>query len=417
MSTKMKVCRIAVAILFTVAISYPFRIGAKTATAALRQDSALAPQAGVAKTGLVAGKGLKDRRILPPSAIRSKRPAPKVSPQATVIPPCVGSVLTGTGACVSDESQNQGLAENVAMPTNLGGTMVLSGEVDAYAFTAFANQQVTVDAFSGRIGSDMTAEIVLLASDGETVLGEAEEDEFGDDPFIQYTASSRTTLFAVIEDAFGFSGSDIFYILNIEQGQEISPASEPDVTPDALPALDVSSFSTINGSNDVDMYTFTGTQGMTLIAAVEASVYGGTLISQLQLIDPSNNVIYFTNSHTDGDDPRFNIVLPYTGEYLMTITPLSGTSGEYDFNLSQVPSTAGPGAPSISSASHNKPKLIQVSGTQLGNESTVEADSLGRPTSRIKKNLLQGHVTGGAGTVITVRNSPDGRRSNPFILQ
>jgi hypothetical protein len=420
MSIKVKLYRYSIAVLFAIVLLFPFHMTAQMAAPSPSQIAAAAPVQSGAKTGLIAGKGLAGRRILESDASRSSLKPGKLDMSKVAVKPqqaaTSSSILTGTGAIVSQESKEQGTAESVFMPTNIGGTMVGSNEEDAYAFPVLEGQQVTVDAFSGRIGSEMTAVIELFDVNGN-LLAEDAEDEFGDDPFIQYVPTSRTTLFAVIFDEFGLSGSGVFYVLNIEAGVDVSPNSPPDVTPDALPSLDVSAIGDITSASEVDQYSFTGNQGQTLIAACESYVYGGGLVSQLQLIDPSNNLVYFTNSLTDGGDPRFNIVLPYTGEYVITVTPIDGsTGGEYDLNLSLVPSTAGPGAPTLISAVHTKPKLIQVTGTQLSAKSIVEANSVQKSTQKIKKGVLQGKVTGGTGTVITVANLPDLRRSNPILL-
>jgi len=418
MST-IKLCRCVAVVFFSAVVSYPFHTSAKALTPNQTEDTAPALQQGQAKSGVIAGKGLQGRRVIPAEA-NSARPKPTVNAVNAAVSPEVsatsGSILTGSGAITEVEPNDQ-VAQNVFMPVNIGGTMHSSKDQDVYAFPILAGQTVTVDAFAARIGSGMTPVVFLLDSTGTNILAEAEGDGFGDDPFVQYTSPSRTTLITVISDEFGFSGSGIFYILNIEAGVDVMPNVAPTGTPDPLPPLDVSVFGNMTSANEVDHYTFQADQGQTLIAACEASVYGGSLVSQLQLIDPASKIVYFTADHNDLDDPRFNIVLPFTGTYEITVSAIdSSPGGEYDLNLELVPSNSGPGAPTISSAVHTKAKLVQVTGTQLSGKSIVEANSLQRPTSKIKKGVLQGHVTGGTGTVITVANLPDLRRSNPIIL-
>lgn len=420
MSTKAKLYRSGIAVFFATILLFPFHLTARTAAAPLPSQEPATPTQSRVKTGVIAGKGLKGRRVLESDAsasVKGKMQSLDLS-KLSVAPQVVAtssSVLTGTGAIVSNESQTR-TGESVFMPANIAGTMVHSNEQDVYQFPVLAGQQVTVDAFAARIGSEITADIGLFDASGN-LIGESVEDQFGDDPFIQFTPTEQTTLTAVIEDEFGFTGSGVFYILNIEAGVDVSPNTPPDTgTPDQLGAPDVSVFGNITSPSEVDKYSFTARQGQTLIAAGEASVYGGSLVSQLQLIDAATKITYFTSSLVDGGDPRFNIVIPTTGTYIIAISPIQQSTGEYDLNLSLVPSTAGPGAPTLISAEHTKPKLIQVTGTQLSGKSIVEANSLQRPTQRISKGNLQAKVTGGTGTVITVVNKPDLRRSNPIIL-
>src|ERR1700733_4530756 len=201
MSIKVKLYRYSIAVLFAIVLLFPFHMTAQMAAPSPSQIAAAAPVQSGAKTGLIAGKGLAGRRILESDASRSSLKPGKLDMSKVAVTPqqaaTSSSILTGTGAIVSQESKEQGTAESVFMPTNIGGTMVGSNEEDAYAFPVLEGQQVTVDAFSGPIGSEMTAVIELFDVNGNLIAEDA-EDEFGDDPFIQYVPTSRTTLFAVI---------------------------------------------------------------------------------------------------------------------------------------------------------------------------------------------------------------------------
>ncbi|HKV41195.1 MAG TPA: hypothetical protein VJX67_18460 [Blastocatellia bacterium] len=331
---------------------------------------------------------------------------------ATLTPADAG---TGSGD-INEIEPNDTVAQSVALPVNVAGTINPSGDQDFFAFQAFAGQQITVESFASRIpGSNLIADIVLMDSAGN--LLDEEQGDGVNDPFIQLQAPSTDILIAGITDLDGLGGSSFVYLLSMQAGvdvQEVEPNNTP-TSPNAVPALPVTVFGNITSNTDADFYQFFGTAGETLIADVDAAVLGSSLVSEINLTDPATGVVYFYNNHLDGDDPRFNIVLPYTGNYMIGLDALgAATSGFYRLNLSLVP---GAGAPTVTGVTVLGPKTMKVSGAGFSPSPIVSLNALDRPTVKVSKGLLKAHGKGAAGKVVTVSIGPDGRRSNPLIIQ
>jgi hypothetical protein len=325
-----------------------------------------------------------------------------------------GSVGTGSGD-INEIEPNDQVAQNVFMPTNIAGQINPSRDQDFYAFPCFSGEQINVEAFASRIsGSLLVADIALFDSAGNLIT-----EQVGDgvnDPLIQFVVPSDNILIVGITDAGGFGGSHYVYVLSIDGGVDVDEVEPNNSTPQALPASDVTVFGQVNNSSDTDLYSFNGTQGQTIIVDVDASLFGSSLVSALTLTDPSTGLQYFTSHHNDGNDPRFNIVLPFTGPYVIGVVPIDGSPGGfYRMNVSFVP---GDGSPLVTGATHSKPKVIAVTGSGFDPiNSIAEVNGNQVVTGIDNSHNLRAHSKARPGAVVTVANLPDLRRSNPIIVQ
>ena len=133
------------------------------------------------------------------------------------------------------------------------------------------------------------------------------------------------------------------------------------------------------------------------------------------MTDPETGVEYIYNDQSDGDDPRFNIVLPYTGRYVIGVGSFdSNSDGFYRLNVSLVSSS---GAPVVTGATILSKKFLEVTGTGFTNGANVEVNGRSRKTTVIGSGTLRAKVKARAGDVVTVIIPPDQRRSNPLIVQ
>jgi len=324
-----------------------------------------------------------------------------------------GSESTGSGD-INEVEPNDQTAQNVFMPTNILGQIRPSRDQDFFAFPCLAGEQVNVEVFASRIpGSQLIADLGLFDSGGNLIT-----ESVGDgvnDPLIQIAAPADGIMFAGITDAEGLGGSNFVYLLSIDGGVDVDEVEPNSRIPQALPASDVTIFGQLTSSSDQDLYSITGTQGQSLIIDVDASVFGSTLVSQLTLTDPVSGIQYFSSDHNDGNDPRFNILLPFTGTYVIGVAPLPGSPGDfYRMNVSFVP---GDNSPVITSVTHIGRKLIDITGTSLNSSSIVEVDGTQVKTTLVQKGELNAKAKAKTGAVITVANLPDLRRSNPLVVQ
>ena len=321
----------------------------------------------------------------------------------------------GTGGGDANEAEpNNPDAQAVSLPINLFGEIRVDSDVDFFTFQAFAGQQITIEPFAARLRrSNLIADIAIYNSSGQVI-----DSRLGDennDPVIRFTPVTDQVLIVGITDADDLGGRNFDYILNITRGLDIDEQEPNGREAQSLDNLPVTVFGGIELRDDVDFFSFTATAGQTLIVDADAEVLGSLLDAEINLSDPATGTEFFYNDQNDGDDPRLNIVLPYTGRYVIGIGAFnSNSSGFYRLNVSIVSSV---GAPLVSSVAKLSKKLIEVSGEGFGSDSTVEVNGVARSTTVIDSRTLRAKVKAKPGQVVTVTNTPDKRRSNPVLVQ
>jgi hypothetical protein len=368
--------------------------------------------ASLRATNITPGRRLDAGRAAMREAGRFTSMKPKLA--AAQLNATSGSVGTGSGD-INEVEPNDQVAQNVFMPANIAGLVNPTRDQDFYAFPCFSGEQINIEAFASRIaGSLLVADIALFDSAGNLIT-----ESVGDgvnDPLIQVVATTNGTMIAGITDAGGFGGSHYVYLLSIDGGVDVDEVEPNSSTPQALPASDATVFGQVNSSSDTDLYSFNGTQGQTIIVDVDAALFGSTLVSALTLTDPATGIQYFRSDHDDANDPRFNIVLPFTGPYVIGVAPIDGSPGGfYRMNLSFVP---GDGSPVVTSATHSKPKVIAVTGAGFDSINSIAEVNGNQVATGIDNNhSLRAHSKARPGAVVTVANLPDLRRSNPILVQ
>lgn len=327
--------------------------------------------------------------------------------------PQVLSIGTGGGDIDEVEPNNQ-IAQGVSLPVNVFGEVLIDGDVDFFAFQALAGQQITIEAFAARLARSQLIASVALYDESGVLVGTAIGDE-NTDPVLRYTPDLDQVLVARITDADNLGGRAFDYVLNITRGRDVNEQEPNDRTAQSVSELPATIFGDITSRDDVDFYSFTGVAGQTLIVDVDAEVLGSRLDPEINLLDPESGVEFFYNDQFDGDDSRFNIVLPYTGRYVIGIGSFnSNSSGFYRLNASLIPSD---GAPLITGVSRLEKKLVEVKGVGFTAGSVVEVNGSGRRTTFIDEQTLRAKVKARSGDVVTVVISVDNRRSNPLIVQ
>jgi Bacterial pre-peptidase C-terminal domain len=327
--------------------------------------------------------------------------------------PTVQSFGTGGGDVIELEP-NDRVAQGVSLPVNVFGRISVDGDLDYFAFTALAGQRITVEPFAARLrDSDLVADIVLFDASGNLLASDTGDES--NDPVIRYVPASDQVLIAGIADVDDLGGRSFDYMLNVTRGEDIDEVEPNDRAAQNLNAVPATVFGDIDGRNDVDFYSFNGTAGQTLIVDIDAEVLGSRLDAEMNLLDPTTGIEYFYNDQYDGEDPRFNIVLPFTGRYVIGVGAFNSDSrGFYRLNLSQVSSS---GSPIITSVTRLSKKLIEVTGAGFTSGTRAEVNGNTRNTTFINSGTLRAKVKTRVGDVVTVSNQPDDRRSNPLLVQ
>jgi hypothetical protein len=327
----------------------------------------------------------------------------------------VSSQSFGTGGGdIFELEPNGSVAQGVSLPVNIFGELSFDADVDFFAFQALEGQQITVEPFAARLrSSELIADIALFNASGQLLVV-----DFGDedtDPLIRFTSERDEVLIVGIADIDDFGGPSFDYLLNITRGVDVEEVEPNGNLAQNLPELPVTIFGEIDGRRDVDFYSFVASSGQTLILDVDAEALGSRLDAEINLLDPDSGVEFFYNDQTDGDDPRLNIVLPYTGRYVIGIGAFNeNSSGFYRFNASLVPARS---APVLSNIFQLSRKKFEVRGAGFESGAVVEVNGQPRKTTFRSSGTLRAKAKLRAGDVITVANPPDDRRSNPLIVQ
>jgi hypothetical protein len=309
---------------------------------------------------------------------------------------------------------NDRVAQGVSLPVNIFGEISFDGDVDFFAFQALAGQQITIEPFAARIrNSELIADIALFDSAGRLLdTDSGGEDE---DPIIRFTTTRDEVFIVGITDLDDFGGPSFDYLLNITRGIDVEEAEPNGNSAQGLPSLPVTIFGDIDGRSDVDFYSFVATAGQTLIVDVDAEVLGSRLDAEINLLDPDSGVEFFYNDQNDGDDPRFNIVLPYTGRYVIGIGAFDeDSSGFYRLNASLVPADA---APVLGNIIRLSGKKIEARGTGFASGAVIEVNGRPRKTTVVNSGTLRAKAKLRTGDVVTIAGSSDNRRSNPLVIQ
>jgi hypothetical protein len=348
---------------------------------------------------------------------RSERPgSERVSvfgrtPRSTSAPALL-SFGTG-GGDINEIEPNDPVAQGVSLPVNVFGKISFNRDVDFFAFEATAGEQITIEPFATRLrNSELVADIALFDSSGRILDSDVGDEN--DDPLIRFVSPRDQVLIVGISDADDLGGPLFDYLLNITRGRDFDEQEPNDRSAQRLSDLPATVFGEIDIRDDVDFYSFTASAGQTLIVDVDAEVLGSHLDAEMNLIDPETGIEFFYNDQYDGDDPRFNIVLPYTGRYVVGVGAFnSNSTGFYRLNASLVSPA---GAPIINRVTRLSKKFIEVTGAGFKSGSVVEVNGVARSTTTIDSRTLRARVKSKTGNVVTVSSPPDDRRSNPLLV-
>lgn len=351
--------------------------------------------------------------------------------------PFEGRHGTGLGD-INEEEPNDSSAQILDdLPVNVVGYINPDNDVDYYAITAEQGESIRIEVIADRIfGSQLDSYLEVLGEDtgdGNPVL--ASNDNFFDnsnDSFIRFVApDAGENLYIIgVSDSAFLGGSDFGYILNVTVADSPDESEvEPNDTTGNADILSVPTvvFGNSDEANDYDVFTFQANGNQTLVVDVDAEVFASDMDPVVELYDDRGGFLFGVDD-TDGADPRFNLVLPYSGTYYLQVYDrdlIGGSTYYYSMNVSLQSAV---GSPTVSAfkvivGGSTGQLLKQVRGTGYTSSnggSAVEIDGVEvpsrpapvSPTTRIKVKPGQPVDHGQSVTVV----NPDGRRSNPGIV-
>lgn len=326
------------------------------------------------------------------------------------------------------------------LPINVYGTIGAPEDWDCYAATVTAGMPVRVEVIADRVfGSPLDSYAVAIRDDGRTEIARNDDIEGSTDSFLTFDAPYSGTVYICVTDVGAAGGTGYEYVLNV------SPAAQPDVSErepnnsaanaDPIPMPGIA-FGAIE-ANGYDVFTFSGVRGETLVVDVDAAIFGSDMDALVGIYDDTFTSIVdgraggflFVDDDDEastlgGADPRFNIVLPYSGVFYLIVTDYFGFGGNSFYYSINISNQSGAGAPRVTGVKDNGVLMKKVIGsgfvaTGVGSKAELNSDPIGRSYPAPRKPATQIVIKPGIeifrGDVVTVVN-PDGRRSNPGVL-
>jgi hypothetical protein len=120
---------------------------------------------------------------------------------------------------VEEEIEGDPIPTEVRLPVTINGRIFPRQDVDLWAFRASKGQTVCAEVFAGRLGSPLDARLAVLDEQGR-VLAE-NDDTFGSDSFVRFTAPADGTYRVRIQDANMQGGPAHVYRLTLTIGPRV----------------------------------------------------------------------------------------------------------------------------------------------------------------------------------------------------
>jgi hypothetical protein len=225
-------------------------------------------------------------------------------------------------------------AQAIRPPTSLGGVISVAGDADLYAVRAEAGQTITADilargfrAASGP-GSQLSALLQILDTDGTTVLAQDQSLGDFDDPTVSLQVGATGRYFVSVRNLDASAGGPGYvYVLSVEIDPNDSFDTASPIDPPVLPSIDA----LIDPPGDVDFYRIQGRAGQILTVEIDAAIFNPAqpaTKASLTIYDPTRAVIA-QDAYTSADpnDPYIQITLPVDGVYFIRVRETRGFVG------------------------------------------------------------------------------------------
>ena len=242
-------------------------------------------------------------------------------------------------------------AQPTVPTSSIGGAIASPGDTDTYAVAAEAGQTIKADILARGFraetgpGSELSALLRVLDTDGVSILAEDQSNGDYDDPTVSVEVLETGCYFISVQDLSGAEGGiDYIYVLSIEVDSNNTPEQATHVLPPVLPSIDALIFP----AADIDYYRFEGLSGQVVTVDIDSAVFNPVNPPAkivLTLLDADSTFLaQDAYNSTDPEDPFVQLTLPATGTYLIQIRELRqyvGTTNTfYQMSIELGPATS-----------------------------------------------------------------------------
>lgn len=318
-------------------------------------------------------------------------------------------------------------AQPISPLVSIGGVIDNASDTDYFVFRAELGETIHADILalgfraSNKPGSDLSARLSLLDTDGTTVLTEDIPEGPYNDPFVEYTFSTSGTYYLRITDTNNTGGTKHIYVLSVERERPENTGDPANwITPPALPSIDA----LIHPPGDTDEYKFQGNANQIVTIDIDSAVFNPNNPAAEIIILLMNNEYDILASDaydpvSDPVDPYIQYTLPVDGIYRISISERRsyvGTSNTF-YQLSVDLGTALSNNTFTSASQVSLPRIINSTLTPSGESDFYGFNST--QTSNVNANIdaaggLHSLITGGtlalhnaSGIITQNSSSPD----------
>jgi hypothetical protein len=221
----------------------------------------------------------------------------------------------------------------IVVPVTVGGSIGSVGDVDLFSIRAETGRTIRADVLArgfragAQPGSDLTAVLEILDTDGSTVLASDQSLGTFDDPAVSFTVSQTGKYFVSVRDVDpGAGGSGHIYLLSVEMDDNGSFGTATSILPPVLPSVDL----LIHPAADQDYYRFEANPGDTVTIDIDSAVFNPDQPPAkivLTLFDAAQIEIA-SSSYLDAEaDPFIQTSLTSGGTYFLRVRELRSFIG------------------------------------------------------------------------------------------
>lgn len=338
------------------------------------------------------------------------------------------SAGTGGGDLVESEPNNTADEADAGhdLPFQCVGEISYGSDRDYIRLQVTQGVPIEIDVFAniGNFSSPLDPGLVVLSSSYEDIARNDDVEPGNLNSRVNFVAPYSGMIYILVKAVRGGGPGHKYIVAAWPTEPHVSDywEHEPnrfrsEANPMVLPGVKCG---TIASPGDVDMVSFEGLGGAQIIVDLHARSYNSPLNSVVELIDYYGDVLFVNDDADSERDSRFNLILPYTGQYFVRVSDFASTGGAQHEYILSVSLQDRVDSPVISKLKFTGNKLKKVGGynfvpggttVEISGSAVPSVPSVVHPTTIIK---VKPPARVRTNEWVTVVNG-NGRRSNPYV--